>query len=58
MEEAGCFIADKGYDPDEIRSQAKQKEIQPLIPRRSHSTKLNPESDPYLYKLRHLVEKL
>ncbi len=58
MEEAGRFIGDEGYDPDQIGSQAKQKEIQPIIPRRSHSTQFNSELDPYLYKLRHLVGKI
>ena len=52
------FIADKGYDSEEIRLKAKQAGMNPIIPRKSNSKKPNPEFDRYLYKLRHLVENL
>ncbi len=53
-----AFIADKGYDSEEIRKKARQSEMIPVIPRRSNSSKPNPDFDVYLYKLRHLVENL
>lgn len=52
------FIADKGYDSDEIRERARQAGMNPVIPRRSNSTKANLEFDKHLYKQRHLVENL
>jgi len=52
------FIADKGYDSEAIRTQAREAGMNPVIPRRSNSKKPNPEFDSYLYKLRHLVENL
>ena len=52
------FIADKGYDSDAIRDQARAAGMNPVIPRRSNSKKPNPEFDAHLYKLRHLVENL
>lgn len=56
--EAEHFIADKGYDSEDIRTYAREKEMTPVIPRKSNSKKANPEFDPYLYRLRHLVENL
>jgi transposase len=58
IETAEYFIADKGYDSDEIREKATKDDMKPIIPRRSNSTKQNPEFDKYLYKLRHMVENL
>ena len=58
LKEAEYFIADKGYDSDAIRDQAKQGGMKPVIPRRSNSDRPNPEFDSYLYKMRHLVENL
>ncbi len=55
---ADHFIADKGYDSEEIREQARESGMNPVIPRKSNSTKPNPEFDAFLYKLRHLVENL
>lgn len=52
------FIADKGYDSEAIREQARDAGMNPVIPRKSNSKKPNPEFDSYLYKLRHLVENL
>lgn len=52
------FIADKGYDSDPIRNQAREQNIVPVIPRRSNSKQPNPEFDKHLYKQRHLVENL
>ena len=39
LEEAEYFIADKGYDSDAIRDQAKKDGMKPVIPRRSNSDK-------------------
>ena len=55
---ADHFIADKGYDSEAIREQARKSKMNPVIPRKSNSKKPNPEFDAYLYKLRHLVENL
>ena len=52
------FIADKGYDSDAIRNQARLTGMNPVIPRKSNSKKPNPEFDAHLYKLRHLVENV
>ena len=52
------FIADKGYDSEAIREQARAAGMNPVIPRKSNSKKANPEFDSHLYKLRHLVENL
>lgn len=56
--QAENFIADKGYDSDKIRDNARENGITPVIPRRLNAKKANPEFDKYLYKLRHLVENL
>jgi transposase len=53
---AEIFVADKGYDSEEIRNSARDQGIRPIIPRKSNSKKTNPEFDSHLYKLRHLVE--
>ena len=58
IENATNFIADKGYDSEEIRSQAREAGMNPIIPRKSNSRKENPEFDAHLYKMRHLVENL
>ena len=58
IEEAEHFIADKGYDSETIRDQLRHKGINPVIPRKCNSQKPNPEFDPYLYRLRHLIENL
>lgn len=56
--EAEHLIADKGYDSEAIREQARATGMNPAIPRKSNSKKPNPEFDFHLYKLRHLVENL
>ena len=56
--EGEALIADKGYDSDKIREQARSKNMTPIIPRKANSKKLNPEFDRHLYKSRHLVENL
>ncbi|WP_376779986.1 IS5 family transposase [Stutzerimonas kunmingensis] len=56
--EAEHFIADKAYDSETIREQARRRGMTPVIPRKSNSSKPNPEFDAYLYKLRHLVENV
>ena len=58
LDEAEYWIADKGYDSEILREQARKKGIKPVIPRRSNSQKINTEFDVHLYKLRHLVENL
>lgn len=58
IDKADHFIADKGYDSEEIRSQARGRGMNPVIPRKSNSKKPNPEFDSFLYKMRHLVENL
>ena len=55
---AKYFIADKGYDSESIREQARESKMSPVIPRKSNSKQPNPEFDAHLYKLRHLVENL
>jgi len=57
-EEAKNFVADKGYDSENIRDIVRGKGLAPVIPRRSNSTKENPGFDSHIYKLRHLVENL
>jgi transposase len=52
------LVADKGYDSETIREQARKQGMNPVIPRKSNSRKPNPEFDSHLYKLRHLVENL
>lgn len=52
------LLADKGYDSEEIRQNARDKNINPVIPRRSNSKKPNLEFDKYLYKSRHQIENV
>lgn len=58
VKDAENFIADKAYDSEAIREQARAEGMNPVIPRRSNSKKPNPEFDSHLYKMRHLVENL
>jgi transposase len=58
LDKAENFIADKGYDSEEIREQARARGMTPVIPRRSNSKKSNLEFDSHLYKMRHLVENI
>lgn len=58
VETAENFIADKGYDSEDIRQDARDRGMNPVIPRKSNSKKPNPEFDSHLYKMRHLVENL
>lgn len=58
VDEAEHFIADKGYDSDEVRDNVLNAGINPVIPRRKNSVKLNSTFDSYLYRMRHLVENL
>ena len=52
------LIADKGYDSDEVRKQARAAGMNSIIPRKINSKKPNPEFDKHLYRMRHLVENL
>jgi transposase len=52
---ADHLIADRGYDSDSIIEQAKEQNIQSVIPPRKNRIEQR-EYDTYLYKLRHLVE--
>ena len=56
VEKAEYLVADKGYDSEKIRECARTFDMIPVIPRKSNSSKGNPEFDGYLYRLRHLVE--
>lgn len=57
--QAGCLIADKGYDSDAVSEAArKQQGIHPVIPKRKMAKGANIGFDSYLYKLRHLIENL
>jgi len=56
--EAESLLADKGYDSEKIREKAREKNIIPMIPRRSNSKKPNPELDQQIYKARHQVENI
>ncbi len=52
------LLADKGYDLKEIRQLARDKNINPMIPRKSNSKKSNHELDKHTYKARHQVENV
>lgn len=56
IQEARYFIADKGYDSQEIRDKAIEHGMKAIIPKRKNAKQANPDFDSYLYKLRHLVE--
>ncbi len=56
--EAENLLADKGYDSEKIREKARDKNIIPMIPRRSNSKKPNSEFDRHIYKARHQVENI
>ena len=53
---AEYLIADKSHDSEKIIECARTFDMIPVIPRKSNSSKGNPEFDGYLYRLRHLVE--
>ncbi len=55
---AEVLIADKGYDSDPLREKLSNSGITPIIPRRSNSTKSNPNFDKEIYKARHVIENL
>ena len=57
-DEGAAFVGDKGYDAEAIREKIREKNMIPVIPRRSNSLRPNPEFDSHLYRLRHLVENL
>lgn len=56
IQESQYFIADKGYDSQEIRDNAIKHGMKAIIPKRRNAKQSNPDFDSYLYKLRHLVE--
>ena len=56
VQTAHYLVADKGYDSEKIRESARTHGMIPVIPRKSNSTKSNPEFSRYLYGLRHMVE--
>ncbi len=53
--EAGCLLADKAYDTNEIIAAAQRMGMEPVIPPKSNR-KERREYDRALYRLRHLVE--
>ena len=58
LSNAENMIADKGYDSENVRQKAKDKNMRPIIPTRACTKKENPEFDKELYKLRHIIENL
>lgn len=58
LSEGENIIGDKGYDAEYLREMITAKGSTPHIPRKSNSTKANPDFDKELYKSRHLVENL
>lgn len=57
--EGEYFIGDRAYNSEELRNKIKEKDAQPIIPKKSNSLdKTNPGFDKYLYKIRHLAENL
>ncbi len=56
--QAGCLIADKGYDSDAVSEAArKQQGIHPVIPKRRTVKGANIGFDRYSYKLKHLFDR-
>lgn len=55
---ADYLIADKAYDSNAIREKARTHGMNAVIPKRSRNKGANTNFDPYLYKLRHLIENL
>lgn len=51
-------LGDKAYDSEGIREYSRNLGITPIIPRRSNSTKENPEFQEEIYKKRHIIENL
>ena len=58
VQTAHYLVADKGYDSEKIRESARTHGMIPVIPRKSNSTKSNPEFSRYLYGLHHMVENV
>jgi len=56
--DAENFIADKGYNSNEIREKAIENGMNAVIPTGKNSLQLNQTFDAHLYKLRNLVENL
>lgn len=56
--DAENLLADKAYDSEQISQTARDKKINPVIPRRSNSKQPNGEFDKHLYKARHQVENV
>ena len=52
---AGCLLADKAYDTNEIIAAAQRMGMEPVIPPRSNRKEPR-DYDLALYRLRHLVE--
>ena len=52
------WIADRGYDKEELREHIRNAGAIPIIPRKKNSKEGNEDIDWYLYKLRHLVENV
>jgi len=52
------LVADKGYDDEKLREDARKKSSIPIIPRKNNSLTGNFDIDWSLYKYRHLIENL
>jgi transposase len=53
--DAQYLLADRGYDSDAIVEEARQANMDPVIPPRKNRT-VQREYDKYIYRQRHLVE--
>ncbi len=50
------MVADKGYDSEAIRDKVRERDSNPVIPRKQNSKTGNDDIDWCLYKYRHLIE--
>lgn len=50
IEKAEYFIADKGYDAQDVRNKAIEYGMKAIIPRRKNAKQGNPDFDCYLYQ--------
>ncbi len=56
LAKADSVIADRGYDSEELRTQIREQDTIPVIPRKKNSNMGNDDVDWCLYKYRYLVE--
>lgn len=58
LAKADSVIADRGYDSEELRTQIREQDTIPVIPRKKNSSMGNDDVDWCLYKYRYLVENV